>query len=342
MKRALCIFASTVLCLTVLSSCDFSGGLVGELFGDVKDIAIGEQIYPTDDYIELETDIAIDTDPPTEIKTDDETQCDTTHSADTTQPVDTTFAPSYTRPVTDIPPDSTDSVEILLPVNGITLDDWQELSCAYYQGVFDQSSLIADVGELTDRDGFVMYTAVDTSYLYFGFEVHDETVLKSDNNSFSGDHFTISLDLGGFCQEQEELTPVLYSFGPHPRGVIYVGAQFEGEDADQAQFVSSETTPRYDLLGGTRASNNLNVEFHGNVGWRTEFAIHWAVLLDHLEKNHGEAIMAQNLNFDDMLIVVNVTYVDVDQDGNVIKSYSIAYPLQLSISVYDTSVSLEN
>lgn len=52
--------------------------------------------------------------------------------------------------------------------------------------------------------------------------------------------------------------------------------------------------------------------------------------------------MAQNLNFDDMLIVVNVTYVDVDQDGNVIKSYSIAYPLQLSLSVYDASVSFEN
>ena len=62
------------------------------------------------------------------------------------------------------------------------------------------------------------------------------------------------------------------------------------------------------------------------------------MLLDHLKQNYGERFSKQDLNFDDLVTVMNITYVDVDNDGNVVKSYRVAYPLQLSISAYQTSV----
>lgn len=64
MKKTIAILLLTALCLTVLTSCDFSGGLVAELFGDIKDVPVGEHIYPTDEYIPIETDIIMDIDPP--------------------------------------------------------------------------------------------------------------------------------------------------------------------------------------------------------------------------------------------------------------------------------------
>ena len=80
MKKTIVMLLLTVLCLTVLTSCDLGNGLVAELFGDVKDLTIGEQIYPTDDYIAVETDIMyyppveeIETTPSYEIMTEDYT-----------------------------------------------------------------------------------------------------------------------------------------------------------------------------------------------------------------------------------------------------------------------------
>ena len=80
MKKTITILLLTVLCLTVLTSCDLGNGLVAELFGDVKDLTMGEQIYPTDDYIAIETDIMyyppveeIETTPSYEIMTEDYT-----------------------------------------------------------------------------------------------------------------------------------------------------------------------------------------------------------------------------------------------------------------------------
>ncbi|MBQ1232584.1 MAG: hypothetical protein IIW17_01570 [Clostridia bacterium] len=80
MKKIITMFLLTALCMTVLTSCDLGNGLVAELFGDVKDLTIGEQIYPTDDYIAVETDIMyyppveeIETTPSYEIMTEDYT-----------------------------------------------------------------------------------------------------------------------------------------------------------------------------------------------------------------------------------------------------------------------------
>ena len=64
MKKTITILLLTALCMTVLTSCDLGNGLVAELFGDLKDVTIGEQHYHTDDYIQIETDIVIEVDPP--------------------------------------------------------------------------------------------------------------------------------------------------------------------------------------------------------------------------------------------------------------------------------------
>ena len=64
MKKTIAILLLTALCMTVLTSCDLGNGLVAELLGDIKDVPVGEHIYPTDEYIPIETDIAIDIDPP--------------------------------------------------------------------------------------------------------------------------------------------------------------------------------------------------------------------------------------------------------------------------------------
>ncbi len=64
MKKTITILLLTALCVTVFTSCDLGNGLVAELFGDLKDVTIGEQHYHTDDYIQIETDIVIEVDPP--------------------------------------------------------------------------------------------------------------------------------------------------------------------------------------------------------------------------------------------------------------------------------------
>ena len=63
MKKTITMLLLTALCVTVLTSCDLGNGLVAELLGGVKDAPIGEQIYPTDEYIEVENDILIDIEP---------------------------------------------------------------------------------------------------------------------------------------------------------------------------------------------------------------------------------------------------------------------------------------
>ena len=67
MKKTIAILLLTALCMTVLTSCDLGNGLISELLGEIKDETVGEQIYPTDDYI------AIETAPPYEIMTEDYT-----------------------------------------------------------------------------------------------------------------------------------------------------------------------------------------------------------------------------------------------------------------------------
>ena len=84
MKKTITILLLTALCMTVLTSCDLGNGLVAELLGDIKDAPVGEHIYPTDEYIPIETDIIMDipieppveeiqTTPPYEIVTEEYT-----------------------------------------------------------------------------------------------------------------------------------------------------------------------------------------------------------------------------------------------------------------------------
>ena len=348
MKRIALFFLIACLCCSFVA-CDMGNGLVAELIGDLKEqgnhvivepsVGLEESGIVAIDPIEPWGTVEIQTTPPYEIETEYGTAWNTTSPPET--------EPAYTDIgfELDALPHHTAPIKALLPVNADTLEDWQELDCAYYHGIFDQNNLIADVGELTGQDGFVMYMAADTNFVYFAFAVNDETRVKSEDNSINsdsfptlGDHFTISLDIGGLGQEEGAPAPVQYSFGPHPRGVIYVGATFDGEDTQNTRFVSSDGGDYYDLMGGTRTNNGVRKEFNNQVGWRTEFAIHWVVLLDHLKQNYGESFSKEDLNFDDLLTVMNITYVDVDSDGNVVKSYRVAYPLQLSISAYQTSV----
>ena len=84
MKKLITMLLLTALCMTVLTSCDLGNGLVAELLGDIKDVPVGEHIYPTDEYIPIETDIIMDipieppveeiqTTPPYEIVTEEYT-----------------------------------------------------------------------------------------------------------------------------------------------------------------------------------------------------------------------------------------------------------------------------
>jgi hypothetical protein len=63
MKKTITILLLTAICITVFTSCDLGNGLVAELLGDIKDVPVGEHIYPTDEYIGIETDILIDIEP---------------------------------------------------------------------------------------------------------------------------------------------------------------------------------------------------------------------------------------------------------------------------------------
>ena len=71
MKKLITMLLLTALCMTVLTSCDLGNGLVAELLGDIKDVPVGEHIYPTDEYIPIETDIIMDIpiEPPIETET---------------------------------------------------------------------------------------------------------------------------------------------------------------------------------------------------------------------------------------------------------------------------------
>ena len=71
MKKTITILLLTALCMTVFTSCDLGNGLVAELLGDIKDAPVGEHIYPTDEYIPIETDIIMDIpiEPPIETET---------------------------------------------------------------------------------------------------------------------------------------------------------------------------------------------------------------------------------------------------------------------------------
>ena len=71
MKKTITILLLTAICITVFTSCDLGNGLVAELLGDIKDAPVGEHIYPTDEYIPIETDIIMDIEPmpPVEIET---------------------------------------------------------------------------------------------------------------------------------------------------------------------------------------------------------------------------------------------------------------------------------
>lgn len=63
MKRIALFFLIACLCCSFVA-CDMGNGLVAELLGDIKDVPVGEHIYPTDEYIPIETDIIMDIDPP--------------------------------------------------------------------------------------------------------------------------------------------------------------------------------------------------------------------------------------------------------------------------------------
>ena len=140
MKKTITILLLTALCMMVLTSCDTRGGLVAELFGGTD--RADEHLYPIEDCIEepIGTEITpgepippveIQTAPPYEIETEYSTAWNTT-------------APAETEPIySDIGfelnalPHHTAPIKALLPVNAITLEDWQELDCAYYHGIFD-------------------------------------------------------------------------------------------------------------------------------------------------------------------------------------------------------------
>ena len=74
MKKTIVMLLLTALCLTVLTSCDFSGGLVAELFGNIRDdyeygyvAPPAEDVYESAD-VEIDWDTVVLEPPQTEVR----------------------------------------------------------------------------------------------------------------------------------------------------------------------------------------------------------------------------------------------------------------------------------
>ncbi len=306
MKRALCIFASTVLCLTVLTSCDFSRGLIGEMFGQSLEIdpQVGE-IYTTDGGWN--------------------TKCECT------DPYHHEGYPVTTPALPDV------HIQQLTP-NGEDLTDWNDVENAFSR-TFAKDDLLATEGELTDEDGFTVYTVTDSEYLYFGFDVSDRTVANSEIGSYDGDHFVITLDLGELCQSgSEALKPVSYTFGKCETGCFDVAVRAPGDMHDDGEkFYTSRdgSENQKAVIGGVRVKTQIEGAKIVQIGWTAEFGLKWDLLIADLERNVGATLAELDLSKEKLYAVIDITYVDMDKNGNEIKSYSIDPSLVLILYPYE-------
>lgn len=314
MKKTIIMLLLTALCLTFFTSCDMGNGLVAELLGDLKEMGDHVEIYPTidqappvymesvevdlDEYytaIEVETMPPVEYDPPVEYPTED-----VTYSDEVPQP------PIATAP----------SLGDVLTLDG-ELSDWNLGVGASV--LFDHDNLDAWVGEVGDK-GFTMYTATDSEYVYFAFDVTDDAVFASDDSRYNGDAFQIMVDFNGWSAASAMFERgIFYSFGLQEDGTVDVTVQcIAGDAASTIDYVmASDDDPEWregEIKGMTKRKQDGS-------GWIAEMAISWDTLYRDISQklaDTGLEIPEVNPAYDQIILNMLICYLDhdVDDQGN--------------------------
>lgn len=204
-------------------------------------------------------------------------------------------------------------------INGEDVEDWDTVQEAK-KFVYDSTNLHLMQGEFEDTDGFTMYMAVDSEYLYLVFDVTEYTVTDASKDACDGDRFTISLDLGELCRDVHTYpTPVQYSFGKSSDGVMRVVAERQtGEDAILSTVLDYQDSVR----GGDRVKNEISGSKILKSGWKAEFVIPWDVLIGYVcECYEVQSLEQLGLTREKLYASMCITYVDVSKDGSVNKIY---------------------
>lgn len=297
MKKTIAMLLLTALCVTFLTSCDFSGGLVGELFGELNQGNV--DIDPIVDAWET-ADVMIDPVPPVEI----EPLPNQTTEEETIE--------EYWSEDIIIEP----TPDVLLPLN-LQLDgdlsDWTDNMCVPLS--FDKSNLDAWVGKVGDDDGFTMRMTADETYVYFAFDVQDSTLVFGNRESYqTGDFFQIAMDLNGALAESESFErAIYYSFCLQEDGTMDVSVQcIYGDAASGINYrMASDDDPGQregEVMGVTCAKPDGS-------GWIAEFAISWETLYRDLtmKLKDGELPVPDiNVGIDQAYLKMLVCYIDYE------------------------------
>ena len=300
MKKIIAMLLLCALCVTFLTSCDLSGGLIGELLAEMNQNNV--DIDPIVDALET-ADVMIDPVPPVEIET-------VYDALETEPPVEYT-----TEDWIEIEP----TPDVLLPLN-LQLDgdlsDWTDEMCVPLS--FDKSNLDAWFGEVGDGAGFTMRMTADETYVYFAFDVQDSTVVLGNRDGYqTGDFFQIQMDLNGEIGASEAYErAIFYSFCLQADGTMDVTVQCIYGDAasDISYRMASDDDPGQregEIIGTTRAKADES-------GWIAEFAISWETLYRDLTmklKNNELPVPEINAGIDEAFIKMLVCYIDCEQPG---------------------------
>lgn len=148
----------------------------------------------------------------------------------------------------------------------------------------------ADPATTSMPDGWNLtaYFVADSDYLYIGFYIKDDDVILSDDNSYNGDSFQLSIDFDNILGQSIEADPdsfdvttmqcVFYSFGLQSTEKSPICITVQNTDGDRngvfhsgddtGVIVDDETV--YDEVADILGSTNTT-----ETGWCAEFAISW-------------------------------------------------------------------
>lgn len=214
--------------------------------------------------------------------------------------------------------------EALYPGDYLTLDgdlsDWHYGGCASYS--FDQSNLDAWVGEVGGK-GFTMYTASDPEYVYFAFDVTDDTMAYSADGKYDRDAFQIQIDFNGWAASTMAFyRAIFYSFGLQEDGTMDVTVQCRDSDAASSidYLMASDDDSEWregEIKGVTRKKDDGS-------GWIAEFAISWETLYRDIYQKLdavGEMVPDVNFNLDNVRLNMLICYLDHDMEAGIVSAW---------------------
>lgn len=316
MKKLIALFLLTALCLTFLTSCNMRGGLVAELWGELKEMGNGIDVEPSVDvssqdvYVYPDTAFGTETvpiiepRPPVEYTTQD-------YGWATDAPVteEVTSDAQYDPPY----PDDVFDLSGVLTLDG-DLSDWNTQYGAAY--TFDQSNLDPWVGYVQDK-GFTMYTAADGEYVYFALDVADDTVLASDDAAYNGDAFQIMIDFNAWIAYVGEYERgIFYSFGLQKDGSVDITVQcIEGDDDSTIDYTMASDD---DSEGSEGTVKGITKVKEDGSGWIAEYAVSWETLYRDVCNKllpSGVEIPEVRFGYDKVMLSMTICYLDHDVDA---------------------------